>query len=109
LSEAKVRYLAELPGIEHMRNSLTHFDEWARGAGLGRQKLDIVAGRDPRDVARDYWVFGYDRSAGAISCGPYRIEVDIAVRAAVDLARCIYTAAKAVDDRGPTGPRAARN
>lgn len=102
LIKAKARYLAELPGIEHMRNSLIHFDEWARGAGLGPQKLDIKAGRAPRDVARDYWAFGYDRSAGAISCGPYRIEVDVAVRAAVELASSIYTAAKAVDDRGPS-------
>lgn len=46
-----------------------------------------------------YWGFVYDIQKDTITLGPYVIQVDIAVRAAVALADDIYQAAHAVDQR----------
>ena len=91
LSAARARFLADLDGIEDMRNALTHYDEWSRGLGQGPQKRRRAAGDDPRDVARDYWGFRYDPAAEAITFGPYRINTSVALRAATDLSAAIYS------------------
>lgn len=103
LSAARARYLAEMPGLEHMRNALTHFDAWARGAGHGPQKRRVDGGDTSREVARDFWGFGYDVRCETISFGPYGVHVPTALNAAVALtAAAIYAAARAVDERlGP--------
>jgi hypothetical protein len=74
-----------------------HFDEWSRGSGRGPQKDRRNAGEALRDVAREYWGFGYDPDAGTVSLGPYIIEVDTADQAAKDLSWAIYQAAREVD------------
>lgn len=99
LDEARSAYLVALPGIQEVRNAITHFEDWSRGQGRGRQTQLIRAGQDRRDVARDYWGFGYDPSTRTFRLGPLRIEVDSAVSAANDLHRAIYAAARAVDER----------
>ena len=50
-----------------------------------------------REIARDFSRFGYDPTAGTVEFGPYTIEIDVAARAAVELARAIYLAAHEVD------------
>jgi len=52
-----------------------------------------------RDVARDFWRFGYDPDAATVSFGPYTIDVGVAEHATHELCQAIYTAARAVDDR----------
>jgi hypothetical protein len=85
LAEAREKIEDALPGIKHMRDALMHFDEWSRGKGLGPQKARVKAGEALRDVARDYWRFGYDPIAATVSLGPYTIDVDMAERAAHEL------------------------
>lgn len=97
LPGARTKFLDSLPGISQMRNALTHFDEWSKGTGLGEQKRSVGGGESQRDVARRFWGFGYDRDAGTIVHGPYRIKVEIAVRAASDLSHAICEAARQVD------------
>jgi hypothetical protein len=97
LARARQRFEDVLPGIKDMRDALMHFDEWSRGEGRGPQKDRRNAGGALRDVAREYWGFGYDPEAGAISLGPYTIQVDKADQAAKDLSRAIYAAAREVD------------
>jgi hypothetical protein len=80
-----------------MRDALIHFDEWSRGEGRGPQKDRRNAGEALRDVAREYWGFGYDPNAGTVSLGPYTIQVDAADQAAKDLSWAIYQAAREVD------------
>lgn len=99
LREVRSAYLEALPGLLEMRNALTHFEDWSRGQGHGPQRLLISGGQKQRDVARDYWGFGYDASIRIVRLGPYRIEIDGAVRAATHLHRAIYAAARAVDER----------
>lgn len=48
-------------------------------------------------MARAYWGFGYEPTAGAVSLGQYCIHVDTADRAAVELSQAIYLAAREVD------------
>lgn len=103
LSAARSSYVEALPGIQEMRNALTHYDDWSQGKGRGPQKRLISAGVDRRAVARDGWAFGYDPSAHTVSLGPHSIDVETAVRAAANLARAIYAAAREVDnDRSET-------
>jgi hypothetical protein len=80
-----------------MRDALMHFDEWSRRKGRGPQKDRRNAGEALRDVAREYWGFGYDPDAGTVSLGPYTIQVDTADQAAGDLCRAIHQAAREVD------------
>lgn len=97
LARARTEFLDALQGIREVRNALTHFDEWARGSGLGEQKRAVDAGESPRDAARRFWGFGYDRASQSVLHGPYRIEVKVAIRAATDLSQAIYEAARQVD------------
>src|SRR5215472_10967654 len=62
-----------------------HFEEGARGQGLGPQARRRKTGDALRDIARDYWRFGYDPSTRAVSFGPYRIDIEVAERAAAEL------------------------
>jgi hypothetical protein len=97
LAHARQRFEDALPGIKHMRDALMHFDQWSRGEGHGPQKDRRNPGEALRDVARDYWGFGYEPNAGTVSLGPYTIQVDTADQAARDLSRAIYQAAREVD------------
>jgi hypothetical protein len=97
LSRSRQRFEKALPGIKHMRDAIMHFDEWARGKGGGPQKKDLAAGKALRDVARTYWGFAYDPAKDTIILGPYVFEVETAIRAATELTRDIYQAARAVD------------
>ena len=99
LAHARKRFEEELPGIKNMRDALMHFDEWSRGTGRGPQKDRVKAGEALRDVARDYWRFGYDPHAATVEFGPYAIHIELAERAAHELCQAIYTAARAVDDK----------
>ena len=99
LRRAAERFTVDLPGIEEMRDALTHFDEWSRGLGKGPQATQRNEGQDPRDVARHFWRFGYDPGAGTVSFGPYAIDLDVADRAALELCVAIYQAARAVDEK----------
>ena len=67
--------------------------------GLGPQKNRVKAGEALRDVARDYWHFGYDPDAATVSFGPYTIHIDVAEQAAHELCRAIYAAAREVDKK----------
>jgi len=94
LTEARARFEQALPDIKHMRDALVHFDEWSRGAGkYGPQRKARDAGAALRDVAREYWSFGYDPSAGTVSLGPFRIHIDAADRAARELCHAICRSA----------------
>jgi hypothetical protein len=96
-----------LPDIKHMRDALVHFDEWSRGTGkYGPQRKARDTGAALRDVAREYWSFGYDPSAGTVSLGPFRIHIDTANRAARELCHAIYVAARKVDERNTAELRA---
>jgi hypothetical protein len=97
LADARQRFEDALPGVKDMRDALMHFDEWSQGKGRGPQKDRRDAGEAFRDVAREYWGFGYDPNAGIVSLGPYTIEVDEADQAAIDLSWAIVQAARSVD------------
>jgi hypothetical protein len=97
LAQARQMFEDALPGIKNMRDALMHFDEWSRGQGRGPQKDRRDAGQALRDVAREFWGFGYDPSAGTVSLGPYTIQVGIAAQAAKELSWAIYKAAREVD------------
>lgn len=106
LAEARKRFKDALPGIENMRNALMHFDEWARGKGLGPQKDRVEAGAALREVARDFWPFRYDPKAGTVTFGPYTIATGVAERAAAELCDAIYAAAHEVDVKNTAELRA---
>lgn len=65
-----------------MRNALTHFEEWSRGKGFGPQRDRVKAGEELRDVAPEFWGFGSDPDADAVSMGLYTIDVGTAGRSA---------------------------
>lgn len=102
LEGARQDFVDALPGVKDMRDALMHFDEWSRGQGRGPQKDRRDAGAFLRDVAREYWGFGYDPKGGTVSLGPYSISVDVADQAARDMAWAIYQAARAVDQMNAT-------
>jgi len=106
LAAARRQFEEALPGIKDMRDALMHFDEWARGQGLGPQARRRKTGDALRDIARDYWRFGYDPSTRAVSFGPYRIDIEVAERAAAELCGAIYMAARAVDAKNTAELRA---
>jgi hypothetical protein len=97
LARARQQFEEALPGIKHMRDALTHFDQGSRGEGFGPQNRQVKAGAAARDVARDFGGFGYDPTAETVSMGPYKIEVTAADQAARELSWAIYMAARAVD------------
>lgn len=97
LARARQKFEDALPGVKDMRDALMHFEEWSRGQGRGPQRDRRDAGAALRDVAREYWGFGFDPNAGTVSLGPYTIRVDIADQAAAELSWAIYQAARAVD------------
>lgn len=99
LAQARRKFEDALPGIKNMRDALMHFDEWSRGEGRGPQRDRRNAGDALRDVARDFWGFGYDPNAGTVSLGPYVIDVDTAAQAAKELSWAIYQAAREVDQK----------
>jgi hypothetical protein len=106
LTHAREKFEAALPGIKHMRDGLTHFEDWSRGKGVGPQKARIRAGDAPRDVARAFWGFAYDPQADTVTMGPYRIDVGAVEQAAGELALAIYLAANEVDKRNTARFRA---
>ena len=99
LAQARKRFEDALPGIKDIRDALAHFDESSRGKGRGPQRDRVKAGEALRDVARDYWPFGYDPDAASVSFGPYTIDIDVAEQAAHELCHAIYTAAREVDKK----------
>jgi hypothetical protein len=98
LTKARQQFEETLPGIKNMRDALTHFDAWSLGKGHG-QREQVKAGAVPRDVARDFWGFGYDPSAETVSMGPYKIGLTAAATAADQLSWAIYLAAREVDKK----------
>jgi hypothetical protein len=83
-----------------MRDGLMHFEDWSRGMGrYGPQAERRDAGDLPRDIAREFWGFGFNPSTGIVSFGPYAIEIEAALKAAQELALRIYLAAREVDKR----------
>jgi hypothetical protein len=97
LAVARQQFEDALPGIKDMRDALMHFDEWSQGKGRGPQKTRRQARDDLREIARDFWRFGYDPTAGIVEFGPYTVEIDVAPRAAGELTRAIDLAAQEVD------------
>lgn len=107
LAAARQQFEDELPGIKDMRDALMHFDEHSRGLGrYGPQAERRKAGDALRDIARDYWRFGYDPNADTVSFGPHTIDIDVAERAAIELCRAIYAAAHEVDVKNTAELRA---
>lgn len=106
LASARKKFEDALPGIKDMRDALMHFDEWARGTGYGPQAKRRKAGDALRDIAREYWGFGFDPNAGTVSFGPYVIDIGVADRAAVELRNAIYMAAREVDKKNTAELRA---
>ncbi|WP_328434804.1 hypothetical protein [Streptomyces sp. NBC_00425] len=98
LDDAEQVFLDALPNIKHVRDGLTHFEDWALGRGSGPQR-DARKVADPRDVARDFWSFGYDPVTDSVTMGPFTISVSAAVPAANALCAAIYAATRAVDQR----------
>lgn len=99
LAAARQRFLDALPGIKDMRDALTHFEDWSRGVGYGPQKERRDAGEELRDIARMFSGFGYDPTAGTITLGPYKIDVETARDAAHELRNAISAAAHEVDKK----------
>ncbi len=99
LAEARKQFETALPGIKNMRDALMHFDEWSRGLGHGPQTARVRAGEALRDVARDYWGFGYNTETSTVNFGPYSIQIAEAEEASHHLSRAIYLAAREVDKR----------
>jgi hypothetical protein len=106
LTKARKKFEDALPGVKDMRDALMHFDEWARGTGLGPQKERRQAGEALRDVARFFWGFAYDPSTDTVSLGPYSIDVAAADSAAKELSQAIFMAAREVDKKNTAELRA---
>lgn len=107
LDAAQRQFTDALPGIKDMRDGLMHFDEWSRGLGKqGPQKTRRAAGELPRDIARDFWGFGFDPRAGTVSFGPYAIDIAMAEKAARELCQAIYMASREVDKKNTAERRA---
>lgn len=106
LAKARKRFEDGLPGVKDMRDALMHFEDWSRGTGRGPQRERREAGEALRDVARFFWGFGYDPSADSVSLGPYIIDVGTADRAAAELCRAIYMAARELDKKNTAELRA---
>ncbi|MFD6454306.1 hypothetical protein ACFWF3_26335 [Nocardia sp. NPDC060220] len=101
MGAAQQQFRDALPGIEHMRNGLTHFDNWALGKGRGPQQVRRNNGEATADIARDFWYFGFDCEAGSVSLGPYDFGIDMAERAAREMYHLICDAGQALDEENP--------
>jgi hypothetical protein len=99
LRQARLRFEDALPDIKHVRDGITHFEDWSRGQGQGPQRVARDAGAVPREVARDHWSFGYDPVIDNVTMGPYTFSVAAALPATAELCDAIYAAACAVDAR----------
>jgi hypothetical protein len=99
LDHAEQDFLDALPNIKHVRDGLTHFEDWARGMGKYGPQSDARKNADPRDVARDLWSFGYDPVTDTVTMGSFTISVSAAIPAADALCAAIYGATRAVDQR----------
>ncbi|MEU9074523.1 hypothetical protein AB0D22_07550 [Kitasatospora sp. NPDC048538] len=97
LAKAQQQFETALPGIKEIRDGLTHFEDWARGTGRGAQLTARKNGSTEREVARDFWSFGYDPAADTVTMGPLTISVPAAETATRELHAAIYTAARSVD------------
>jgi hypothetical protein len=98
LAQARQRFEGALPGVKDMRDALMHFEDWSRGEGrFGPQRDRRNAGEALRDVAREFWGFGYGPDAGTVSLGPFTINVDTSDQAAKELCQAIYQASREVD------------
>jgi len=99
LDEAEQAFLDALPDIKHVRDGLTHFEDWARGMGSGPQAAARKNAAAPRDVARDFWSFAYDPATETVTMGPFTFSASAAVPAAGALRAAIYAATREVDQR----------
>ena len=100
LVQARDQFTAAFPDVKHMRDALTHFDEWSRGTGKGpQQKHAESTGEALHDVARHFWSFGYDPQTDIVSMGPYRLDVSKVEKAASKMTHAIWVAAHAVDQK----------
>ncbi|MEO3977727.1 hypothetical protein [Streptomyces sp. CAU 1734] len=97
LSRARERFETAIPDAKHIRDGLTHFEDWSRGRGRGPQRDRTRAGATEREVARAFWSFGYDPAADTVSMGPLRIHVGAVEQAVHDMTRAIHTAARRID------------
>ncbi|WP_239069470.1 MULTISPECIES: hypothetical protein [unclassified Streptomyces] len=96
LEQAQQRYEAALPDVRHVRDGLTHFEDWAHRKGGKAQAAARKFGA-PRDVARDLWSFRYEAATDTVTTGPFTVPVSAAIPAATELCVAIHTAARAVD------------
>ncbi|WP_256726548.1 hypothetical protein [Streptomyces acidiscabies] len=99
LDKAEQDFLDSLPDIKHVRDGLTHFEDWARGQGGGPQSDARKKNAVLRDVARDFWSFGYNPAADTVTMGPFAFSVSAAVPATEALCTAIYAATREVDQR----------
>lgn len=99
LDSAEQQFVDALPGIKDMRDALTHFDEWSRGLGRGPQKARRAAGELPRDIAKEFWGFGFNPTTAIVTFGPHEIHIDTAEKEAIELCQAIYLAAREVDKK----------
>ncbi|WSQ09006.1 hypothetical protein OG604_15180 [Streptomyces sp. NBC_01231] len=99
LDRAEQAFLDALPNIKHVRDGLTHFEDWARGMGKFGPQADARKNADPREVARDFLSFGYAPANDTVAMGPFTFSVSAAVPAANSLCDAIYAATRAVDQR----------
>jgi hypothetical protein len=101
LAQARDQYLESLPGVQAMRNALIHPEDWALGTGRGEQRALVREGVSERAAAAHFWGFGYDAADGAITMGPYLLEMDAVIEAAHDLCGAIYRAARTLSQSEP--------
>lgn len=106
LDSAERQFVNALPGIKDMRDALTHFDEWSRGLGRGPQKARRAAGELPRDIAKEFWGFGFNPATAIVTFGPHEIHIDTAEKEAIELCQAIYLAAREVDKKNTAERRA---
>jgi len=103
LRQAVEAFDASVPDVKPGRDSLEHFDEYARGTGKLQREAIRNLGLDLFEAAAMFWGGGYDPSTGRLTEGPFAITVSDAVPAAEALQRAIYAAGRAVDASAQTG------
>jgi hypothetical protein len=103
LRRAVEAFDASVPDVKPGRDTLEHFDEYARGTGKLQSEAIRNLGLDAFEAAAMFWGGGYDRSTGRLTEGPFTITVPAAVLAAKALHRAIYAAGRAVDTSAQTG------
>lgn len=85
LAEAESRFIGAAPSLRNMRDALTHFDEWSRGASTRRAQAQMRKASTPRDVAAHTASFGYHSARGTVELGPYVLEIHAALAGADQL------------------------